>query len=353
MADVYGIRITPDDGGKQIILDGSARFISYLGYLELNGVNRTRQVKAPTPGAVQLVIPRSLVKLFVGINGPSRVFYIKSYNLDSNGVFTFTVAGHADAQTSQNAFGFVDTFSVDGGASLGSSQYGIRIRNGSDFLNLNDTTMLGFVTYRALININGSWNIPSEVVNRGAYVCYVRFSGGDRSLYLNRSSNRIEVYGPGGTSGGTVNNVQVVLVSCGFSPELPASGYGLVIRNAAGQNTFTSKYPPVIWSGNSYNFPAYENYDTSDGEVLRWIAPSAAMSQPMIPLCSIGTQSGDQIRSDGTWQYRNIMYAAFKMDGYSVSCARGPTAGEGAKTLSPKAMQVACSIPCIEAGNYF
>lgn len=353
MADVYGIRITPDDGGKQIVLDGSARFISYLGYLELNGVNRTRQVKIPTPGAVQLVVPRSLVKLFVGINGPSRVFYIKSYNLDSNGVFTFTVAGHADAQTSQNAFGFVDTFSVDGGASLGSSQYGIRIRNGSDFLNLSDTTMLGFVTYRAVVNISGSWSIPPSILNKGSYVCFVRFSGGDRSLYLNRDNNRIEVYGPGGTSGGNVNNVQIVIVSCGFSPELPASGYGLVIRNAAGQNTFTSRYPPIMWKGYSYNFPSYENYDTSDGEVLQWVGPSAAMSQPMIPLCSIGTQSGDQIRSDNTWQYRAIMYAAFKMDGYSVSCARGPSAGEGAKTLSPKAMQVACSIPCIDAIDYF
>jgi len=353
MADVYGIRITPDDGGKQIILDGSARFISYLGYLELNGVNRTRQVKSPTPGASQLIIPRNLIRSFVGVNGPSRFFYIKSYSLSSSGVFTYEVGGHQDAQTSQNAFGFVDTLSVDGGASLGSSQYGIRIRNGSDFLNLNDTTMLGFVTYRAVVNINGSWTIPSDVVAKGNYVCFVRFSGGDRTLYLERGSNRIDVYGPGGVSGGAVNGVQIVIVSCGFSPELPASGYGMVIRNAAGANTFTSKYPPVMWRGAAYNFPGYENQDTSDGEVLQWISPSLSMAQPMIPLCSIGSQSGAESRSDATWKYRPIMYAGFKMDGYQVSCARGPTVGEGAKTLSPKAMQVGCSIPCIDAIDYF
>lgn len=353
MADVYGIRITPDDGGKPLILDGSARFISSLGYLELNGVNRSRQVKAPTPGATQLVVPRNLVRTFVGVNGPSRIFYVKSYNLSASGVFTFDVGGHQDAQTSQNAFGFVDTFSVDGGAALGSSQYGIRIRNGSDFLNLNDTTMLGFVTYRATVNISGSWSIPSDVVAKGNYVCFVRFNGGDRALYLERGSNRIDVYGPGGTSGGAINGVQIVIVSCGFSPELPGSGYGMVIRNSAGVITFSSRYAPVMWTGGTYNFPAYENTDTSDGEVLQWISPSIAMSQPMIPLCSIGSQSGAQTRSDGTWQYRPIMYSAFKMDGYQVSCARGPTTGEGAKTLSPKAMQVGCSIPCIDASNYF
>ncbi len=31
MADKYGLRIVPDDGGKPLILDASTRYASYLG----------------------------------------------------------------------------------------------------------------------------------------------------------------------------------------------------------------------------------------------------------------------------------------------------------------------------------
>lgn len=90
-------------------------------------------------------------------------------------------------------------------------------------------------------------------------------------LYIDRGTNSIKSYNAFGSTegskeGGTVNSVQVVVVSCGFSPSLPVSGYGMVIRNASNQVTYSSKYPPVMWTDAYYDIGGYENFDGSTGE---------------------------------------------------------------------------------------
>ncbi|AZS06262.1 hypothetical protein MED16_gp22 [Pantoea phage vB_PagS_MED16] len=364
MADYYGARITPDDGGKPLILDAYTRFMSNLANgVSLKGNVTTNQIKAPTVGAMPLIVPRKLVTIYPGESTPN-MYWIESISLDAGGLLTHVPKGGSNLPVDRQPaeVGNVDVFSVDGGASPKGS-YGVRITNGSNFMEINDTTYLGFVTYRAVVNINNTWDIPPAIVARGPYVVYARWDNTSTPLFLNRDNNRIECFTAfsnteGSSIGGTVNNVMIVIISCAFVPDLPASGWGMVIRNAQGVVTFSSKYPPVIWRGGRYDFQFYRNFDTSSGEVLQWTDVSApagvSVAAPMIPLCSIGVQRGDYSRSGGTWTYRPVLYSGFKMSGNRVSSARAKSAGTDAPvTLNVKAMQVGCSIPCIDAADYF
>lgn len=364
LVDYYGARITPDDGGRPLILDAFTRFLSNLATgVSLKGNVTTNQVKAPTSGAMPLIIPRKLVTIYPGESTPN-MYWIESIGLNANGVLTHVPKGGSNLPVDRQPaeVGNVDVFSVDGGGSPQGS-YGVRITSGSNFMEINDTSYLGFVTYRTTVNINGAWDIPPAIVARGPYVVYARWDNTTTPLFLNRDNNRIECYtafsnAAGSSIGGTVNNVKIVIISCAFVPDLPSSGWGMVIRNAQNVVTFSSKYPPVIWRGGYFNFQFYRNFDTSGGEVLQWTGvtspPGINISQPMIPLCSIGVQRGDYSRSGGTWTYRPVLYSGFKMTGNQVSSARAKSAGTDAPvTLNVKAMQVGCSIPCIDAADYF
>lgn len=360
---MYGLRIVPDDGKKALILDSGTRFISSLASgVSLNGTVRTHQIKAPPVGATPLIIPRKLVSVYPGTSTPN-MYWIEGLSLNGSGVLTHSAAGGSSIAADNQAaeIGNVDVFSVAGGSAVGG--YGIRITGASNFLEISDTSYLGFVTYRDTINVNGSWSIPANILAKGPYVVYARWDNTSTPLYLNRDNNRIECYNAfgaieGSFVGGSVANVQIVIISCGFVPELPASGWGLVIRNAQGVNTFSSRYPPVMWRGAAFNFAFYRNFDTNGGEVLQWTGVSVpsgvSMSAPMIPLCSIGVQRGDYSRSTTTWSYRPVLYAGFKMTGNTVSSARARSAGTDAPTsLFVKAMQVGCSLPSIDAADYF
>ena len=357
MADYYGVRITPDDGGKQIILDAGTRFLSYLATMQLNGRDRTRGTKAPTPGATPLVVPRSLVGIFPGDGQVPQFFYVNGWGVDAGGNFSYSVGGSKGVENVVNNFATVDVFSIAGQSNPGS--YGARITDGANFMEINDTSYLGYVTWRGTVNINGYWDIPGSVLNMGPYVVFARWNNTATPLFLNRDNNRIECYTGFGSAGGagvgdSVAGVQLVIISCAFSPSLPASGWGMVIRNAQNVITFSSKYPPVMWRGGSFNFPNYDNFDTSSGEVLSWVGPSGNVAQPMVPLCSIGIQRGDFSRSSGNYSFRPVLYAGFKMSGNSVSCARARPAGADAPvSLYQKAKQVGCSLPCLDAVDYF
>ena len=360
---MYGLRITPDDNKKQLTLDSGTRFISSLASgLSLNGSVKTHQIKAPPVGAASLIIPRKLVSVYPGVSTPN-MYWIESMSLNAAGVFNHTVKGGSSipADNAVAEIGNVDVFSVAGGSAVGG--YGLRITGAANFLEINDTSYLGFVTYRDTININSWWAVPADVLAKGPYVVYARWDNTSTPIFLNRDNNRIECYNAfgaieGSFVGGSVSNVQIVIISCGFVPELPASGWGLVIRNAQGVNTFSSRYPPVMWRGASFNFGYYNNFDTSGGEVLQWtglsVPAGVSVASPMVPLCSIGVQRGDYSRSDSTWTYRPVLYAGFKMTGNTVSSARAKSAQTDAPiTLYVKAMQAACSLPSIDAADYF
>lgn len=362
MADIYGVRITPDDGGKQIILDASMRYASYLGSASmLASTGSVGGFKSQPANSKALIVPRNLVRVYPGSNpaGPPMA-YVRSMSFNGSALVydaKFTDPDGGKPLPTDEA-GFADVFSVSYAANP-SVGYGARITNGANFMEIGDTSYLGFVTYRAVININGSWSIPSEIVNLGNYIVFARWSNTTNPLYLDRGSNAIKSYTAfgsieGSMEGGTVNNVQVVIVSCGFSPSLPVSGYGMVIRNASNQVTYSSKYPPVMWPDAYYDLGFYENFDGSTGEVLSWVNPTGSVSQPMVPLCSLGMQRGDYSRDNNGYSFRKCLESGLKMNGNAISTARAKTTGREIVVYQyPKAVQAACQLPCIEASYYF
>jgi hypothetical protein len=361
MADIYGARITPDDGGKQIILDASMRYASYLGSAQmLANAGSVGGFKSQPVNSKALIVPRNLVKVNNSGNpaGP-QMAYIKSMSFGGSTLnFNARYINPNGNTPAAVEAGYADVFSVSYAANP-STQYGVRITNGANFMEIGDTSYLGFVTYRAVININGQWSIPSDVLNLGNYIVFARWSNTDTPLYMDRATNMIRTYTgfgsvDGSVQGGSVNNVQVVIVSCGFSPSLPASGYGMVIRNAAGQVTYSSKYPPVMWTDAYYDIVAYENYDDTTGEIQSWVGPTGFVSQPMVPLCSLGVQRGDFSRSSGIYTFRVCLESGMKMNGNSITSARAKsTLIEAAIYQYPKAVQASCQLPCIDASYYF
>ncbi|MBA4822825.1 hypothetical protein H2241_17910 [Pantoea ananatis] len=359
MADVYGVRITPDDGGKSIILDGSMRYASYLGSASIAVNGGVSGGFKPQPTNSQaLIVPRRLATVFQGsaASGPPMSFV---NNIGFNGSnLTFNIKTINGNTSSASEAAFVDVFSV-AYASNPQTQYGVRITNGANFMEIGDATYSGYVTYRGVIDINGQWNVPQSVIDLGNYVIFARWSNTDIPLFMDRGTNSIRTYtsfgsGDGSVQGGFVGGVQIVIVSSGFIPALPASGYGMVIRNAAGQITYSSKYPPVMWPSAYYDFGGYENYDDSTGEVQAWINPTGSVSQPMIPLCSIGCQRGDFSRTSGNYTFRKCLLSGMKMNGNAVTTARAQsTFRDIALYQYPKAVQVACQLPCIDASYYF
>lgn len=351
----YGIRFQPDDGGATVTMDGG-RYISPLGSYDLPQGSRSVTMSRSMPsGFTQLCIPTSMVHVYP--SDPPSMAYITSLSVSgstlSYGVYPTDMSGtYAPFHTA--------VFAVSPAEDQGSG-YGIRINNGSNFMEVSDTSSLGFVSYRGTIDISGSWSIPSDVLALGDYVVFANWNDTSTPLYMNRSNNSIQCYSGfsnanGSVVGGSVSGVRVVIVSCGSAPALPSSGYGIVIRNSAGQVTFSSRYPLVKWNGQGYNFSSWTNYDTGGGEKLSWTSPSGTINgSPMVPLSSIGTQSGDYTQSiSGGWTARPFLYAGMKMDGTRVSSARGaPGNARFYSGQSPTAAQFAIFLPCLDTADYF
>lgn len=321
--------------------------------------NGSDSVKAPPAGAKAMLIPRNLVNIEDGSSNIPPMWWVNSMSINSAGTISHTVDASTTTRSTNRKF-VVDAFSVSGASSR--SGYGIRASGGSDFMEINDTTMLGFVTYRATINIRGTWSIPSAVLAISSnYIVFARWNNTSTPICLNRDSNRLEAYaafgGGGGSSAtGTVNGVQIVIVSCGVIPQLPVSGWGMVIRNAAGKVTFSSRYPVLIWRGGVYNMAGNVNWDTSAGQVTRWTSPSGNVSQPMIPLCVIGTQRNNYSHSVNGNDWTPILHSAWMMNtsNNQVTTAQGRATGrEMPSSYCPKSVQVGCSLPCIDAADYF
>ena len=80
MANTYGARISPDDGGKQIILDASMRYASYLGSAQMMAnAGSVGGFKSQPVNSRAMIVPRNLVKVNNSGNpaGP-QMAYIRS-----------------------------------------------------------------------------------------------------------------------------------------------------------------------------------------------------------------------------------------------------------------------------------
>lgn len=352
----YGLNVTNDDG-RVMTLDGSMRFASYLGTAQTVSGGTVAGVTRPIlPGATPLIVPREMV--FVAAAGTGSG---PGMALINNLSFSGSTLSYSTKKFNNLGdgvpIGAVDVFSVQSAASA--QGYGISIFNGSNFVDLNDTAYCGVVTYIDTVNINGWWPVPANIVALGNYVVFARWSNTDNPLFFDRANNGISVWSgfssaDGAVQQGVVNSVQIVIVSCGFSPAAPASGYGLTIRNAKGQITYSSKYAPVAWTDAYYGMPGYEEYSGSNGDVNKWTGPTGSVSLPMVPLCSLGFGRGDYSRNQqNIYYFHRALLTGLKMSGNQVTNSRCKPRGEIERYISPRACAAAVNLPCIDAAYYF
>lgn len=351
----YGFTIRPDGWDKDIDISTSSRIISSLGRYNITGtttgdnVTITTSVSpAATTGGLSLIIPNAAVEVQQLANNPAI-----------NVMRTCSVSGSTLTTTASVTFGIgrfdVNVFEIPA-PSTGS--YGIAMYDSVDFTAISDVSRFGYVVYRDTITINGSWSIPSSIPNISQCVVFARWDNTSTPLWFDRDTNTIRTYtgfgsNNGSVQGGTVSNIQIVIVATGFSPGIPDSGYGVVIRNSQNVITYSSKYPPVIWRGGMYAFDYYRENSTGSPAKISWINPTGNVALPMVPLGCYGFQCGDYSTS-GSFPQRVALYSGLLMTGNSVSTYRAkPASGSIYYYQYPVRAQMGLSIPCIDAADYF
>lgn len=356
----YGMAILPDDNQKVMDISTSSRVLSYLGRFQIQSATIGDNVALSYPipnkvtGGIAVAIPRFACRI-VANQQSSFVSVLRGISVSGT---TFTANVHQESASSGAAYvADVSLFEIPN-ANTGLEAYGIAMYDSVNFLALTDASQFGYVTYRATINVAGTWDIPDTVPNRDTCVVFARFNSGDVPLWHDRDTNQLRTYTSFGNNGGSViggsiSGIQIVIVSVGFSPGLPNSGYGVVIRNASGVITYSSKYPPVIWRGGYFGFPYYLENDTSTGWKIQYIGASGNVSQPMVPLGCYGFQCGD-FNSTGTFPQKVALYSGLLMSGNSVSTYRAKPSGTSVyKDFAPVRAQMGYNLPCIDAADYF
>lgn len=178
-----------------------------------------------------------------------------------------------------------------------SGTYGIMIQNSVDWMSINSSSRLGFVTWKGDVTINGKWTLP-VVQNDNTKVVFVRCDDPGVSIYHAVQYNELTVSRDNGSGEAvlTTANVKVVIMNSGYYPPTP-SGYGMVIKNAAGNNTFTSDTEPLVWDGRSVNVGRNPE-DLVDTGIAR----------PMIPLAVNAFMRGNSEMSGGVYNYYSCGY---------------------------------------------
>lgn len=359
----YGMAILPDDNGKVMDISTSSRVLSYLGRYRIRGgrpngdnVAISYPITNKVTGGVAVAIPNSAC-FIASTASASFVNLLRGVTVSGT---TLTANIHQESQIAEGSSASsadISLFEIPN-ANTNLEAYGIAMYDSVNFLALTDVSQFGYVTYRATINVAGTWTIPDSVPNRDTCVVFARFNSTGTPLWHDRDTNQLRTYtgfgsNNGSSIGGSINNIQIVIVSVGFSPGLPNSGYGVVIRNASGVITYSSKYPPLIWRGGYFGFPYYLENDSGNPAKIQWIGSSGNVSQPMVPLGSYGFQCGD-FRSQGTYPQRVALYSGLLMSGNSVSTYRAKPAGNSIyDQFSPVRGQMGYNLPCIDAADYF
>lgn len=178
-----------------------------------------------------------------------------------------------------------------------SGTYGIMIQNSVDWMSINSSSRLGFVAWKGEVTINGKWTLP-VVQNDNTKVVFVRCDDPGVSIYHAVQYNELTVSRDNGSGEAvlTTANVKVVIMNSGYCPPTPR-GYGMVIKNAAGNNTFTSDTEPLVWDGRSVNVGRNPEDLVDTG-----------IAKPMIPLAVNAFMRGDSQGSGGVYNYYSCGY---------------------------------------------
>lgn len=353
-----GLTITPDGWDKTIDVTASSRILSSLGrnQIQLSGtgdnVATSVPLERPSTGGTYLCIPNRAVYVQpASATGIPNVNILRSASVSGG---TLTIRSYQYYPNVPNTFD-INSFEVPAAQP---QTYGIAMYDSTDFCTISDVSRFGYVTYRAVIDINGAWTLPASIPNRDSCVVFARWENGTTPLYYDRATYQIRTYSAFGSTdgaamGGLVSGIAIVVVSTGVTPPVPSSGYGTLIRNAQGVITFSSAWPPVIWRGGMFNFPYYLDNSTGSPAKVQWNAAVGNVALPMVPLGSYGFMCGDYASVE-TYKKRPVCYSGLLMSGNSVSTYRAMPAGSRvAYEYSPVRAQMGVSVPCIDMADYF
>lgn len=341
----YGLYVWPDDGGKFVDISSSARLPSFCQNLQLrspdsSGGDINTPIPSLVPGSTPFVVPRQT--LFVYDNYPSTVPITSGINSVRFNGTTFIANAFGPRQS---ICGNIDIYQCLPPEAVG-GQYGIYMQDASNFTAITDTSKLGFVVWRGVINVSSTWTIPTDIPNRASAIVFARWNDTSHSLYFDRDNMRLGSYNNiNGSLEGSINNVQVVIITSGFSPANPNNGFGVVIRNANGVNTYSSKYPPMIWRGGSW---------TPNSVPGNYTAPVGNVSQPMVALCSLGYQWGGSLGGAGGINWWVTTLCGLRMSGNSITAYGAYRTRDTVEGYTSRYYIVTgISVPCIDAADYF
>lgn len=355
----YGLRIIPDDNGPPIVIDTSSRMLSSLGRYQVPGQrdagNHTINITIPgMTGNNPVIIPNKTCFITANANSGIPYIHVLTGISASGSTLQVTINQGSDFIPPTPNIADLNVFEI---TPAQPQSYGIAFYDSTNFLAITDQTRFGYVVFRATINVNGTYTLPSSIPNIANCVVFANWDNPDYSVWYDRDNHQIKAYGSfssaqGSVANGVINNMQIVVVATGFVPPMPDSGWGFIIRNAQGVTTFSSKYMPVIWKGGTYNFPSYLQVDTGSSAREQYISVTGNVSRPMIPLCSLGFMCGDY-STPGDQGLKPVMYSGFKMSGYRVTTYRAAPVGQSiAYRYTYCRGQVAFSLPVLDGVDY-
>ena len=355
----YGLRIIPDDNGTPIVIDTSSRMLSSLGRYQVPGQrdagDHTINITIPAmTGNNPVIIPNKTCMVINNAGGGIPYIHVLKGISASGSTLQVRINQGSDFIPPTPNIADINVFEI---TPAQPQSYGIAFYDSTNFLAITDQTRFGYVVYRATINVNGTYTLPSSIPNIANCIVFANWDNPDYSVWYDRDNHQIKAYGSfssaqGSVANGVINNMQIVVVATGFVPPVPDSGWGFIIRNAQGVTTFSSKYMPVIWKGGTYNFSAYLEVDTGSSAKEQYVTVSGPVSRPMVPLCSLGFMCGD-FATAGDQGLKPVMYSGFKMRANRVTTYRAAPIGQSiAYRYTYCRGQVAFSLPVLDGLDY-
>ena len=221
-----------------------------------------------------------------------------------------------------------------------SDSYGIMIQDSVNWLSFNSEQNLGYVAWQGDVNINDQWSLPT-VQNDNTKIVFARCDDPEVCVGHVPEYNKIYVSRDNGSGEPqpTTATVRILIVNSGYYPPTP-SGYGLVIKNAAGQNTFTSDSNPLVWDGLQTAVQRVP-YDIS------W----TGIQRPMIPLPTCGFFRGNSEMNGGRYNFHQNGFRFATGGGFQYWRSRGRTVIQSTSSTDFDAGQIPLMV--INSDNYF
>lgn len=342
----YGLKIVPSYGGKAVIISDSSKVLGNTGYykpgLDSNGRTAT-PVDGYQPGNNVIIIPRKTIQSFI-IDGAANRSYVLCNDLYFDGS---NIQGRYKYALGQRTIRLpVAEYEIwQVSATPTTQRYGLAMYNSTDFSSITDATKIGMAVWSGTITLgNGAWRLPAGIPNVDSCLIFANWNDPTQTLWYDKPGKQIRHwYSPSGdrksipreNTGSVV--VRIVIISSGFFPPNPSSRWGLVIRNAYGQNVYSSEYLPMIWRGATW---------TSSSTPGQYTGPSQAMmGQMMIPLSTNGVQMLGEINLWHWTGQRMSNGSATSWGGYQYEQNNSATEYDSLVTSIPT--------PVLDTADYF